>query len=217
MHDHSHGHAHAHSHAHDHAHGLVSHDILRSKEGIHAVSLSLVVLLATALLQVLIFLSTNSVSLLADMIHNFGDAMTALPLAAAFWLRDVRTEKHAGYFVVATILVSACITVFEAVQRLFIPEQVTHLPALFFAGIAGFAGNEIAAIIRIRAGKHLHSAALVADGYHARIDGIVSLAVVASALLVYFGLQIADPLIGLSITAILVRIAWQSLETIRND
>jgi len=214
---HDHHHEHDHSHSHEHSHGLVSEDIVRSKEGIHAVSLSLVVLCITAVVQVIIFFATNSVSLLADMIHNFGDAMTAIPLAIAFWMRNKPTEKYAGYFVVATIFVSACVTVFEAVQRIFIPEQVTNVPALFLAGIVGFAGNEIAAVIRIRAGHHIHSSALIADGNHARIDGIVSLAVVASAVLVYFGLQVADPVIGLLITVVLLRIAWHSFETIRNE
>lgn len=214
MHDHTHEH---HSHSHGHSHGLVSEDIVRSKEGLRAVSISLVVLVSTAILQVVIFFATNSVSLLADMIHNFGDAMTAIPLAVAFWMRNRQTEKYAGYFVVTTIFVSACITVFEAVQRILIPEQVTHIPALFLGGIVGFLGNEIAAVIRIRAGKHLLSSALIADGHHARIDGVVSLAVVASAVLVFFGLQIADPIIGLLVTFVLLRIAWHSFETIRND
>jgi cation diffusion facilitator family transporter len=221
MHNHSHHHDHHdhhdHDHSHAHTHGLVSADIIRSKEGIHAVSISLIVLLVTAIFQIIIFFATNSVSLLADMIHNLGDAMTAIPLAVAFWMRNRETERYAGYFVVATIFVSACVTVFEAVQRLFIPEEVTHIPALFLAGIIGFLGNEIAAVIRIRAGKHIHSSALIADGNHARIDGIVSLSVVASAVLVFFGLQIADPIIGLLITFVLIRIAWHSFETIRND
>ncbi len=215
-HDHTHGH-HAHDHDHGHAHGLVSEDILRSKEGIRAVSQSLVVLVITAAIQIAIFLTTNSVSLLADMIHNIGDAMTAIPLAVAFWRRDMQTEKYAGYFVVATIFVSACITVIEAIHRLFVPAEVTHIPVLLLAGIVGFVGNEIAAYIRIRAGKHLHSKALIADGYHARVDGVVSLAVVASAILVFLGLDVADPIIGLAITVVLIRIAWQSFLTIRAE
>ena len=206
-----------HHHDHGHAHGLVAEDIVRSKEGIHAVSMSLIVLLITAILQIIIFFATNSVSLLADMIHNLGDAMTAIPLAVAFWMRSKRSERYAGYFVVATIFVSACVTVFEAVQRIVIPEQVTHISALFLAGVIGFLGNEIAAVIRIRAGKHLHSSALIADGNHARVDGIVSLSVVASAALVFFGLQVADPIIGLLIALALLRIAWQSFQTIRNE
>ncbi len=213
--DHDH-HAHDHSHEHGHSHGLVHESITRSKEGVAAVSWSLVVLILTAGIQSAIFLSTNSVSLLADLIHNFGDAMTALPLAAAFLLRSRTIERYAGYFVVLTIFVSACVAAVEALLRLIHPQSVEHLFALTVAGVVGFVGNEIAAFIRIRAGKRLDSPALIADGAHARADGFVSLAVVASAVLVAFGLQIADPIIGLVITIVILRITWQSFITIRD-
>ncbi|MBI5470235.1 cation diffusion facilitator family transporter [Candidatus Kaiserbacteria bacterium] len=217
MHEHhSHDH-HDHKHeGHDHVHGLVDESILRSKAGVKAVSISLAILLITALIQVLIFFTTNSVSLLADLIHNFGDALTAVPLAAAFILRNKVAEKYAGYFVVLTIFVSACVAGTEAFMRLIHPEIVEHLLALVAAGIIGFVGNEIAAVIRVRAGKRLHSAALIADGNHARVDGFVSLSVVASAILVALGLQIADPMIGLIITVVILRITWHSYQTIRN-
>ena len=161
-----------------------------------------------------IFLSTNSVSLLVDVIHNFGDALTALPLAAAFLLRSKVAEKYAGYFVVLTIFISGCVAGVEAISRLFHPQPVEHLFALIVAGIIGFGGNEIAAFIRTSAGKRLNSPALMADGAHARADGLVSLSVVASGILVALGLQIADPIIGLIMTFVILRITWQSWQTI---
>ena len=160
--------------------------------------------------------STNSLSLLADLIHNFGDALTAIPLGAAFILRSKIAEKYAGYFVVFVIFVSACVVAYESVARLLHPESVTNVLALAFAGVIGFIGNELAAQIRLRAGKALNSPALIADGYHARIDGLVSISVVASALFVAIGLQIADPIIGLLITLAIIRITWQSYVTIRH-
>ncbi len=200
---------------HGHSHGLVHASIKRSKAGLRAVSLSFAVLLVTALAQVGVLLATSSVALLADVIHNFGDALTAVPLAAAFLLRSFKAEKRAGYFVVATIFVSACVAAVEAVNRLIHPQPIDHLAALALAGMIGFAGNEIAAQIRLRAGRNLGSAALVADGNHARTDGFVSLAVVASAIVVALGLDAGDPLIGLTITLVILRITWQSFQTVR--
>ena len=211
----SHKHDHDHSHGADgHTHGLVDQSILRSKAGIRAVSLSLVVLLGTSIVQAYILSLTYSISLLADVIHNFGDALTAVPLAAAFLLRNKIAEKYAGYFVVLTIFVSAGITAFEAFKRLAHPQSIDHLYILIAAGIIGFLGNEIAAIIRIKAGKHLHSPALIADGNHARIDGFVSISVIVSAIFAALGFQIADPIIGLLVTFLILHITWQSYETI---
>ena len=172
-------------------------------------------LLLTALVQIVVFVASNSVALLADLIHNFGDALTAVPLGIAFFLRSARGEKAAGYFVVATIFFSACVAGVQAVQRLIDPQPLDHLWALAAAGAIGFVGNEIAALIRLRAGKRLSSPALVADGYHARTDGFVSLGVVGSAIVVALGFEIADPLIGLAITLVILRITWQSWRTIR--
>jgi cation diffusion facilitator family transporter len=218
-HGHAHGPGHAHDHhdGHGHSHGLVHASIKRSRAGLRAVSLSLVVLLLTALLQAAVFLATSSIALLADLIHNFGDALTALPLGAAFLLRSFRAEKFAGYFVVFAIFVSACVAAAESVNRLINPEDIQNLGALAAAGAVGFAGNEIAAQIRLRAGRSLNSPALVADGNHARTDGLVSLAVVASAIVVALGLQIGDPIIGLVITVVILRITWQSFQTVRAD
>jgi len=210
-------HTHGPGDEHGHSHGLVHASIKRSNAGLRAVSLSLVVLLITALAQVAIFVATSSVALLADLIHNFGDALTALPLGAAFLLRSFRAEKGAGYFVVATIFVSACVAAVEAVDRLIHPQTISHLGVLALAGGIGFVGNEIAAQIRLHAGRSLDSPALVADGNHARIDGFVSLAVVASAIVVALGLKIGDPIIGLTITLVILRITWQSFQTVRHD
>ncbi len=208
---------HAHGHGHFHAHGPIDPSIVRSRAGLKAVGLSLAVLLATAAAQMIVVVATGSVALLADLIHNVGDALTALPLAVAFVLRSALAEKRAGYFVVAAIFISACVAAFEAIDRLVNPQPIDHLLALAIAGAVGFVGNEIAALVRLRAGRRLSSPALIADGYHARTDGLVSLAVIASAIAVWIGLDAADPLIGLAISIVILRITWQSWQTIKVD
>ena len=165
--------------------------------------------------QVAIYIATGSVALLADLIHNFGDAATAIPLGIAFLLRSESAERGAGLFVVLAIFVSACVAGVEAILRLIHPQTPTDLLALAAAGLIGFGGNWIAAIIRTRAGSRLDSPALIADGNHARADSYVSLAVVASAIVVALGLPIADPLIGLAITAVILKITWDSWWTVR--
>ena len=207
---HSHQHPPGHDHDHSHSHGLVDRSILRSRQGIKAVSLSLGVLALTALAQAAIFLLTGSVALLADLIHNVGDALTAVPLGIAFFLRSARGEKLAGLAVVLAIFVSACVAAYEAIQRLFDPQELSHLWVLALAGVIGFVGNELAAQVRLRAGRRLSSPALVADGNHARVDGFVSLGVVASAGVVALGVEIADPIIGLLITVVILKITWDS-------
>ena len=190
---------------------------MRSREGLRAVALSLAVLLATALAQAAVYASSGSVALLADLIHNAGDAMTAIPLGIAFVLRSPVAERRAGYAVVGAILVSAGVAGAEAVDRLLHPQSLNHLGVLAVAGVVGFLGNEVAARVRLRAGRRLRSPALVADGNHARSDALVSLAVVASAAVVALGFPLGDPLIGLVITLVILRITWQSLWTIRHD
>jgi cation diffusion facilitator family transporter len=214
---HAHQHRGRHEHAHEpgHSHGLIHDSIKRSREGLRVVAASLAVLGATAAVQLVVFAASGSVALLADLIHNFGDASTAVPLGVAFAMRSTRAERIAGLFVVAAIFFSACVAGLEAIDRLLHPQHVDALGALALAGALGFAGNWIAASIRLRAGNRLDSAALVADGHHARADAYVSLAVVASATVVAAGVPVADPLIGLAITFIILRITWRSWSTVR--
>ncbi|HEU0303039.1 MAG TPA: cation diffusion facilitator family transporter [Gaiellaceae bacterium] len=204
------------AHDHGHTHGLVDRSILRSHAGMRTVAISLGVLGATAAAQAVVYVASGSVALLADLIHNTGDALTAIPLGIAFFLRSARAEQVAGYFVVLAIFVSACVALVETIDRLIHPQELSHLWALAGAGLFGFLGNEIAAQVRLRGGRRLDSAALVADGNHARIDGFVSLGVVLSALLVALGLERADPLVGLAITLVILRITWNSWKTIRH-
>jgi cation diffusion facilitator family transporter len=200
---------------HGHSHGLVDPTIKRSRAGMRAVTLSLLVLGLTAAAQTAVFLATDSVALLADLIHNAGDAATAFPLGIAFLLRSARAERIAGGFVVLAIFVSACVAGYEAVARLIDPRAPGDLAVLAAAGVLGYAGNWLAAGIRTNAGRRLQSAALIADGNHARADAYVSLAVVASAAVVALGVDVADPLIGLGITLVILRITWQSWQTVR--
>ena len=204
-----------HAHSHVHSHGLVDDSIKRSRAGLRAVGVALGVLGATAAIQAAIYVATGSVALLADLIHNFGDALTAVPLGTAFLLRSARAERAAGLAVVLAILVSACVAGAFAIEKLISPHAPEHLLALGTAGAIGFAGNEVAAQVRLRAGRRLDSPALVADGYHARTDGFVSLGVMLSAALVALGIPLADPIIAIVITGVILRITWQSWLTVR--
>jgi len=190
---------------------------MRSREGVRAVVASLVVLAVCAALQAVVFAMSGSVALLADLIHNVGDALTALPVGLAFLLQSRRAEAWSGVAVVGAIFISAMFAGYEAIQRFIEPSTPSHLAALALAGLAGFAGNWMAAIIRTRAGEKLGSAALVADGKHARADAWVSLGVVASAAVVAVGAPIADPLIGLVITLMILRITWHSWLVVRAE
>jgi cation diffusion facilitator family transporter len=198
----------------EHAHGLVDRSILRSRAGIRAVSWSLAILTVTAVAQAFIYSRTLSVALLADLIHNFGDALTAIPLGLAFFFRSVKGERLAGLAVVLAIFISALVALGQTIERFIHPRTLSHLWLLAAAGIIGFIGNEIAAQVRLRSGRKLQSPALVADGQHARVDGFVSLGVLASAAVVALGLNLADPIIGLIITAVILRITWESWHTI---
>ena len=210
-------HSHSHGSEHGHSHGLVDPSIKRSRAGLRAVLISLAVLAVTAAGQIVVYVASGSVALFADLVHNIGDALTAVPVGAAFLLRSFKAEKYAGYFVVLIIFFSACVALYESIDRLINPQDLDDLWALAAAGMFGFIGNEIAAWIRLRAGRRLQSPALVADGYHARTDGLVSLAVVASAIMVAIGFEVADPLIGLIVSAVILRITWQSFLTVRKD
>jgi cation diffusion facilitator family transporter len=200
---------------HGHSHGLIDDAVKRSREGIRAVSLSLAVLGAAAIAQTIVFLASGSIALLADLIHNFGDALTAVPLGIAFALRSRVAERNAGLAVVGAIFISACVAGVEAVRRLIHPAAPTHLAMLALAGAIGFGGNLLASRIRLTAGRRLDSAALIADGHHARADAYVSLAVIASAIAVSLGAPSADPIIGLAIALVIARITWQSWATVR--
>lgn len=220
-----HGHHH-HGHGPDgHSHGGVDASILASRDAVRTLWISLLILGATAALQVVIVVLSNSMALLADTVHNIGDALTALPLAAAFLLSRRpptrrltygygRTEDLAGLAVLAVILFSAGYAAYEAVQRLIHPQAPTYLLAVAAAGVIGFIGNEWVAVYRIRAGRRIGSAALVADGHHARIDGLTSLAVVVGAAGVAAGYPLADPIVGLVIAAVILRIVWTSAREI---
>ncbi|HEY0815351.1 MAG TPA: cation diffusion facilitator family transporter [Pseudonocardia sp.] len=187
-----------------------------SADGVRVVKISLVALLITGALQAVVVAVTGSVALLADTIHNFSDASTALPLWIAFVIgRRAATRRYtygygraedlAGVFIVAMITLSAVVAGYESIRRLINPEPVTHVGVLITAGLIGFAGNELVALYRIRVGRRIGSAALIADGLHARTDGFTSLAVVAGALGVLAGFPLADPIIGMLITiAILI-------------
>jgi cation diffusion facilitator family transporter len=198
-----------------HSHGLVDPSIVRSKAGVKAVSLSLAVLLAASLTQLLVFVLSGSIALLTDVIHNGGDALTAIPLGIAFLLRSRRGELWAGYFVVAVVLTSALLALVQVIERFLHPQTPTHLWALLMAGIVGVLGNEVAAVIRWRAGRRLGSPALIADGNHARADGYVSGGIIVSTAFIALGIPIADPIIGLIITALIFHTTWQSWLTIR--
>lgn len=218
-HEHGRGHGPGHStrrgrHGHGHTHALDP-EVLRSRAGVRAVLLSLGVLGATAVAQGVVFVFSGSVALLADLVHNAGDALTAIPVGAAFLLHSRRAERWAGYVVVGVIFVSACVALYESIDRLIHPRELDYLWALAGAGVLGYLGNEVAARVRLSAGRRLDSAALIADGNHARVDAFVSLGVVASAIVVAIGLEIADPLIGLAITAVILRITWDSWRTVR--
>jgi cation diffusion facilitator family transporter len=207
-----------HTHEHDghgHSHGLVDPSIKRSRDGLRVVGVSLALLAITAVAQAAIYLATNSIALLADLIHNAGDALTAVPLAAAFLLRSERAQRGAGIAVVLTILASAITAGVFAVLRIIHPLAPTHLLALALAGAIGMIGNAIAARVRLSGGRRLNSAALIADGNHARSDAIVSAGVILSATAVALGAPIADPIIGLLITTLILRITWQSWNTVR--
>lgn len=208
-----------------HSHGVADPSLISTRRGMWAVKWSLLALMATAGLQVLIVLYTGSVALLADTIHNFGDASTAIPLWIAFRLRQLppsrrfpygygRVEDLAGAAVVLLILFSALVAAYESVQRILDPQPVRYIGAVAAAAVVGFIGNELVALFRIRVGREIHSAALIADGYHARVDGLTSLAVLGSVIGIWLGFPLADPVIGLAITALILRILWSAARAV---
>ncbi|TPO02497.1 cation diffusion facilitator family transporter [Mesorhizobium sp. B1-1-5] len=219
------GHGHDDHGPHGHTHGVIDATIATTDRGIWAVKWSFVILAVTAALQIVVVMLSGSVALLADTIHNVADATTAIPLWIAFVLVRRkptraftyglgRVEDLAGIIIVLIILASALVAGYEAINRLFNPQPVHFLGWLAVAGVIGFLGNEAVAVFRIRVGRQINSAALVADGYHARTDGLTSLAVVAGAAGVWLGLPLADPIIGLLITVAIFAIVWQSARSV---
>jgi cation diffusion facilitator family transporter len=216
---------HDHDHAHGHTHGVVDPTLATTDRGIWAIKWSFLILAATAVLQLVVVYVSHSVALLADTIHNIADAGTAIPLWVAFVLARRkptqtftygygRVEDFAGLAIVLIILLSALVAGYEAIDRLIHPHPVVQLGWLAAAGVIGFLGNEAVAVFRIRTGRQINSAALIADGYHARTDGLTSLAVVLGAFGVWMGYTLADPIIGIVITAAILGIVWQSAKAV---
>ncbi|WP_022887449.1 cation diffusion facilitator family transporter [Glaciibacter superstes] len=196
-----------------------------SKEGVRALKISMFILLGTTLLQLLVVLISGSVALLADTIHNFSDALTAIPLWVAFILGRRAATRHytfgfgraedlAGLFIVAVVALSAIVAAWQSIERIITPQPLHNLWWVLAAGVIGFIGNEAVAIYRIRVGQKIGSAALVADGVHARTDGFTSLAVVIGALGVMLGFPLADPIVGLIISAAIIVLLWGTVRSI---
>lgn len=220
-----HGHSHGKGGGHGHAHGVIDATIATTDRGIWAIKWSFIILAITAVLQMVVVAISGSVALLADTIHNVGDATTAIPLWIAFMLARRkptqtftygygRVEDLAGIVIVLIILFSAIVAGYEAINRLIHPQPITQIGWVAVAGIIGFIGNEAVAVFRIRVGREINSAALIADGYHARTDGLTSLAVVLGALGVWLGFALADPIVGLLITIAIFGIVWQSARSV---
>jgi len=231
-HDHNHGHAHSQNpliewlqHTftpHDHGYQTAALDAaLATDHGIRAVKISLVALLSTAAFQVIIVAISGSVALLSDTIHNFSDALTAIPLGLAFTLsrraRNTRytygygrAEDIAGVIIVLMILITAIEAIYQSVLKIMNPQPIENIGWVAAAGVIGFLGNELVAIFRIRTGKQINSAALIADGNHARTDGFTSLAVLAGAIGVWLGYPLLDPVVGLGIGIAILIIVWDS-------
>jgi len=216
---------HGHDHSHRHSHGIVDPTIATTDRGMWALKWSFLGLLATALLQLGVVVISGSVALLADTIHNFADAATAIPLAIAFAFARVkpsrrfpygygRVEDLAGVLIVLTMLVTVLIAGYESMLRLLRPQPVGHLWAVAGASVIGCLGNEAVALFRIKVGREIGSAALVADGYHARADGVTSLAVLGGTAGVWLGYPLADPLVGLLITVVILHLVWQSARAV---
>jgi cation diffusion facilitator family transporter len=206
---------------HGHTHGTVDPSMLSTERGIWAVKWSFAGLFATALFQAGVVIFTGSIALLADTIHNVGDAATAIPLWIAFRLAQRkpsqrftygygRVEDLAGVSIVLIILLSAAVAAYESIDRFLHPQPVTHLAWVIAAAVIGCLGNEAVAQFRIKVGTEIGSAALIADGHHARVDGLTSLAVLFGAVGVWLGYPLTDPIVGLCITLAILRIVWES-------
>jgi len=216
---------HDHAKSHGHTHGVIDSTLATTTQGIWAIKWSFAILGITSLLQLAVVYASASIALFADAIHNVGDSATAIPLWVAFMLARRkpserfaygygRAEDLAGIAIVLIILLSALVAAYAAIDRLVHPQPITLLGWVAVAGFLGFVGNEAVAIFRIRIGRKINSAALIADGYHARTDGLTSLAVVLGALGVWLGYPLADPVVGLLITIAIFGIVWQSSKAV---
>ncbi|MCA9883544.1 MAG: cation transporter [Anaerolineae bacterium] len=245
--DHEHGHTHDHDHhstgiigtigaalhlpgfGHDHDHGyteLAADSALRdNKLGIRTVWLALLILAITTVLQIAIYIASNSVALLADTVHNLGDALNSIPLLIAFYLARRaasrrytygfgRAEDVAGILIVISIAFSAGYILLESVQKLINPQPLTNLPWVAAAAVIGFIGNELVAVMQIRVGRQIGSDAMIADGQHARVDGLTSLAVLIAVFGTIIGLPILDPIIGIVIGIAIVGITWNAIKSV---
>jgi cation diffusion facilitator family transporter len=212
-------------HTHSHGAGRSDRALESSERGIWALKISLFGLLATAIFQIVIVLISGSAALLADTIHNFADALTAVPLWIAFVVGRRpptrrytygfrRAEDLAGVFVVLVMLASAALVAWESYRKLVDPQPLSNLGWVMVAAVIGFLGNELVAIFRIRVGREIGSAALEADGLHARTDGLTSLAVLVGAIGVWLGYPQADPIVGLLITIPILQVVWGAAKTI---
>lgn len=210
-----------HPHSHDHSDLATDRAFAENQAGIRTVWLALAALAVTSIVQLGIMFASGSVALLADTAHNIGDGLNSIPLLVAFYLARRlptkrftygygRAEDIAGIFIVLSILVSAGIVFWESLQRLFNPQPLENLGWVTLAAIIGFLGNEAVAIVQIRVGKRIGSAALVADGLHARTDGLTSLAVLLAAAGSWLGFSLADPIIGLIIGVAILFITWDA-------
>ena len=246
---HSHGHSHEHDHhhhhqsnnilvkiatvlhlpgfTHDHSHTDLAGDsaFLDNQLAIRTVWIALVALGLTTALQIVIYTASGSVALLADTVHNLGDALNSVPLLIAFYFaRRVanrrytygygRLEDIAGIFIVISIGFSAAYILVESIQRLFNPRELENLEWIALASLVGFVGNELVALMQIRVGRRIGSDAMIADGQHARVDGLTSLAVLIAVLGTLIGLPILDPIVGIVIAFAIVGITWNAIKAV---
>jgi len=218
MHEETHSHT---TDEHGHTHGTIDATLFSTQKGLRAVMNSSIILFVGSLFQLIVVILSGSVSLLSDTIHNFGDGATAIPLSVAFILGQKKptarfnygygkAEDLAGVTILLFMLASAIYAAYVSITRLFHPYTPTHLWVVAIASLVGFGINEGAALFRIRVGKEIKSEALIADGKHARMDGITSLTVLIGALGAYLGYPIVDPLVGLFITALILHTIWES-------